>query len=85
MCRRLAKGDISGDFGINLIVLLGLRAPLRAWSWQLSEPTRPEESECCQLATCRLVKMSKALYPQDKGSKKWADLEILDNGHNQLG
>ncbi len=72
--------DISGDFGINLIVLLGLRAPYDVVLATVGT-NETEKVNVAGLPHAELVKMSKALYPQDKGSKKWADLEFLDNGH----
>jgi hypothetical protein len=71
--------DISGDFGLNLIVLLGLRAPYEV-SLATSETNKTEKVQVTGLKHDELVKMSKTLYPQDEGSKEFAELKFLDNG-----
>ena len=72
--------DISGDFGINLIVLLGLRAPYDVVLAAVGTNETGEGSGCRPEARDDLVKMSKMLFPQDKRKKKWAELKFLDNG-----
>src|SRR5436190_10353 len=72
--------DISGDFVFNLIVLLGLRAPYEV-VLATCGTDKTEKVHVAGLEHNELVKMSKTLYPQDQGSKKWAELTFLDNGH----
>jgi len=71
--------DISGDFGLNLIVLLGLRAPYEV-SLATSGTDKTETVQVAGLKHEERVQMSKKLYPQDQGSKEFADLKFLDHG-----
>src|SRR5579883_385236 len=70
--------DISGSFGLNLIVLLGLRGPYDV-ALAASGTNIAEAVHVAGLAHNDLVQKSKALYPQDQGPKQFAQLEFLDN------
>jgi len=70
---------IGGDFAVNLIALLGLRAPYEV----VLAGAGNNKTETVQVAGLKhqdLVKMSKALYPQDQPHKDFADLKFLDDG-----
>ena len=70
---------ISQHFGLNLVVLLGLRAPYEVVvAGSGSDPLTTVE--LVGLKHRDLVKMSKTLYPQDKGRSQFADLKFLDDG-----
>jgi hypothetical protein len=71
--------DISGDFGFNLIVLLGLRAPYEV-VLATSGTNKTEKVQVAGLKHDELVKMSRTRYPQDQGRKQFAELKFLDNG-----
>jgi len=71
--------DISGDFAINLIALLGLRGPYEM-ALATCGTDRTEKVRVAGLPHDELVKMSKARYPQDQGNKKWGELTFLDSG-----
>lgn len=70
---------ISGSFGWDLIVLLGMRAP-----YELELATSgTDQSERIQVAGMNhgeMVKISKARYPQDHADEKFAEIKFLDNG-----
>jgi Peptidase family S41 len=70
---------ISQHFGLNLVVLLGLRAPYEV-GLANSGSNGPAKLLVAGLKHEELVKMSKTLYPQDEGSKEFADLKFLDEG-----
>jgi hypothetical protein len=70
---------ISGSFGWDLIVLLGLRAPYEV---ELSTPGI-DKTKTVQVAVMNqgeLVKISKTRYPQDHADEKFAEIRFLDNG-----
>jgi hypothetical protein len=70
---------ISGGFGLNLITLLGSRAPYEVVLAGAGN-YKPERVQVAGLKHEELIKMSKALFPQDQPSKDFADLKFLDNG-----
>jgi len=71
--------DISGNFAWNLITLLGLRAPYEVVMADAgSKPT--EKIQVAGLKHDELARMAKTLYPQDEGSKEFADLKFFDDG-----
>jgi hypothetical protein len=70
---------ISGDFGLNLITLLGFRAPYEV-ALAGSGSSKSEKVQVAGLKHEDLTKMSKMLFPQDQSSKDFADLKFLDNG-----
>ena len=71
--------DISGDFALNLIVLLGLRAP---YDVELagSGSNQSDKVQVAGLKHAEQIKISKMLYPHDEGSKEFADLKFLEDG-----
>jgi len=71
--------DISGDFALNLIVLLGLRAP---YDVELAGSGRnpSDKVQFAGLKHAEQIKISKTLYPHDEGSKEFAGLKFLDDG-----
>ena len=71
--------DISGDFGWYLITLLGFRAPYEVVIAGAAN-NRTEKVQVAGLKHDELARMSKKLYPQDEGSKEFADLKFLDDG-----
>ena len=71
--------DISGDFGLNLILLLGLRAPYEV-GLAGAESNQTEKAPFAGLTHAELIKMSQTQHPQDQGSKEFADLKFLDGG-----
>lgn len=70
--------DISGDFGLNLIRSLGLRAP---YTVVLAGPgsSKPEMVHVAGIPREKMDRMRKALFPQDQPVDS-ADLQFLDNG-----
>ena len=71
--------DISGDFGLNLIVLLGLRAPYEV-VLATSGAQQTEKVHVAGLKHEDKIKLSKSLYPQDEGNKEFGVLKFLDDG-----
>src|ERR1035441_4177011 len=70
---------ISGYFGLNLITLLGLRAPYEV-VLSGSGSKRTEKVQVAGLGHGNLIKMSKPLFPQDQPRKDFADLKFVDDG-----
>src|SRR5690349_12994178 len=71
--------DISGNFAWNLIALLGLRAPYEVVLAGAGS-NRTEKVQVAGVKHDELTRMSKTCYPQDGGSKEFADLKFLDDG-----
>lgn len=71
--------DIGGDFALNLITLLGLRAPYNVVLAGAGN-NKTERAQVAGLKHEDLIKMSKALFPQDQPSRDFADLKFLDDG-----
>ena len=70
---------ISGHFALNLITLLGMRAPYEV----VVAGSGNNETEKIQVPGLKhedLIKMSKTLYPQDQAGKEFAHLKFLDDG-----
>jgi C-terminal processing protease CtpA/Prc len=68
---------ISGDFGLNLIVLLGLRAPYEV-ELAGSGSNQREKVQVAGLRHDEQIKISKTLH--DEESKEFADLKFLEDG-----
>src|SRR5689334_5561005 len=71
--------DISGNFAWNLIALLGLRAPYEVVMAGAGS-NQTQKVQVAGLKHDELARMSRTLYPQDGGSKEFADLRFLDDG-----
>jgi hypothetical protein len=71
--------NIGGHFELNLITLLGLRAP---YSVVLAGDGNKnvEQVQAAGLSHDDLNKMSKMLFPQDQPKKDFAELKFLDSG-----
>lgn len=69
--------DISGDFGRNLIVLLGLKAPYDVVVATASNKTK--RVQVAGLPREEMGRMTKALFPHDQ-PRDSAELQFLDNG-----
>ncbi len=70
--------DISGDFGLNLIRSLGLRAPYSVVLTS-SASSKPERVEVAGIPREKIDKMRKARFPQDQ-PEPFAQLHFVDNG-----
>lgn len=70
--------DISGDFGLNLIRSLGLRAPYYV-VLAGSGSNKPERVQVAGVPREELDKRRRALFPQEQ-PRDSADLQFLDNG-----
>src|SRR6185312_13330133 len=71
--------NIGGHFGLDLITLLGLRAPYTL----VLAGDGTKNVEQVRVAGLRhedLKRMSKMLFPQDQPKKDFAELKFLDNG-----
>lgn len=75
--------DAGNNFGETLITLLGLRAP---YELVLAGPDggKTHNVEVTGLRHEELVRLSKALYPQDQPRKDFAGLKFLDEGQIAL-
>ena len=70
---------IAQHFALNLIALLELKAPYEV----MLAGSGTNQSETVQVPGLKheeMLKMSKALYPEDNRDKKFAELEFLDAG-----
>ena len=70
--------DISGDFGVNLIRSLGLRAPYDV-ALAGSGSSKPGTVQVAGVPREEMDKMRKALFPQDEVTDS-ANLQFLDDG-----
>jgi hypothetical protein len=70
---------IAQHFGLNLIVLNGLRAPYEV-ALACSGSNQTQQVQLAGLKHEEMVQMSKKLYPQDEGAKEFAELKFLDGG-----
>jgi hypothetical protein len=70
---------IGQHFGLNLIVLLGLRAPYEV-VLASSGSNQPEMIHVAGLKHEELVTKSQTSFPQDQGSKEFAHLQFMDDG-----
>ncbi len=71
--------DISGNFGLNLIALLGIKAPYDV----ALAGSGGKQAESVRVAGVRpdeRAKLSKQLYPQDQAGKEFGALKFLDDG-----
>jgi hypothetical protein len=71
--------NIGGYFALNLITLLGFRAPYEVVLADTGS-NRTEKVQVAGLKREELIKMSKTLFPQDQPRKDFAGLKFLDNG-----
>lgn len=72
------QGDIGGDFGLNLIRSLGLRAPYTV-ALAGSGSSKPEMLQVAGIPREEMDRMRKTLFPQDQPEES-AHLQFLDNG-----
>jgi Peptidase family S41 len=71
--------DASGWFGLNLIALLGLKAPYEVVVTGAGA-NQGERLTVAALKPADRSELSKKLYPQDQDSKEFADIRFLDDG-----